>query len=294
MAAKDAEEEEGTDEHKEFVRAIWSHRVEPVEAILATGVDVNEPIIEGYTPLYVACGPGKLATLELLLRHGADVNKAKPDNGYVPLFAAMQNASKEVVEYLLDQGADVRHGTVFGQTALHILLSRRNWMPRRAPHSGRGRTARGARAAARGGNRRRGRGKRMLPPGQQQNKPPQVLHMPPSAVVRNLVDLTKMLLDHGADPNALNSAGESPASLAAAKPFPPDHPLPQLFRVVQENVARKKNASLKQLAWIAIQIYQLPVAGIVPPILIQAHEQAFEQDLWAQHVVAAVPAAAHQ
>jgi ankyrin repeat protein len=59
--------------------------------------------------------------VEVLLKEGADVNKAK-NNGTTPLCMASQNGHCDVVEALLRGGADVNKTVNDGGTPLYIAI----------------------------------------------------------------------------------------------------------------------------------------------------------------------------
>src|SRR5271169_6798798 len=69
--------------------------------LLALGADVEKAALAGTTPLYMAAVNDKPALIQLLVNHGADVNKAMDENtqasGQTPLFAAaQQNAAASI------------------------------------------------------------------------------------------------------------------------------------------------------------------------------------------------------
>ncbi len=81
--------------------------LERIAKLLDHGADPNEVFIprEG-TPLHGAVNRGReRAVLELLVRHGADVN-ARRDDGRTPYQAALQLGHREAAEYLAELGAD--------------------------------------------------------------------------------------------------------------------------------------------------------------------------------------------
>lgn len=118
--------------------AAWGGHKEAAELLLSAGANVNAMRFGDYTPLFVAAAAGcDLNTLglftnsplspwsanmterkrspakpeafrdvvELLIRHGADVNAREKQHGFTPLHYAVFGGSKEVVGVLLDHGA---------------------------------------------------------------------------------------------------------------------------------------------------------------------------------------------
>ena len=72
------------------------------------GVDVNQAMNDGATPLFIASQEGHSDVVSMLLaKQGVDVNQAR-DNGCTPLYIASQNGHSEVVSMLLaKQGIDM-------------------------------------------------------------------------------------------------------------------------------------------------------------------------------------------
>jgi ankyrin repeat protein len=89
------------------------------EELLAAKANVNAVTrVEALTPLYMACQSGSTSMIELLLKHGADVNQAN-SLGTTPLMIASASGSAEVVKVLLDHGADANQREhAHDQTAL--------------------------------------------------------------------------------------------------------------------------------------------------------------------------------
>ncbi|KAG7251367.1 hypothetical protein CRUP_032684, partial [Coryphaenoides rupestris] len=78
---------------------------------LCTPQNVNCRDLEGRhsTPLHFAAGYNRVAVVEYLLHHGADVH-AKDKGGLVPLHNACSYGHYEVAELLVRHGASVNHG----------------------------------------------------------------------------------------------------------------------------------------------------------------------------------------
>jgi uncharacterized protein len=135
-----------------------------VAVLLEFGGDVKAKSKSGFTPLLFAVRNGHKDTAEVLLTHGANANDAAPD-GTSALNVAIVNASFEVASVLLDHGADPNAPDARG-SALHALA----WL--RKPGSD-------------GGN---GLGKRSWAP-------------PLPTGNMSALELAKVLLEHGANPN---------------------------------------------------------------------------------------------
>ncbi len=73
----------------------------------------------GQTPLWSTSWSGHLKCAELLLKRGADVNKAR-DEDSTPLLLASKNGHCDIVDALLREGADVNKARNDGCTPLHL------------------------------------------------------------------------------------------------------------------------------------------------------------------------------
>lgn len=69
------------------------------------------------TPLWCAAVSGKLPIIQLLVRHGADVN-AVSDSGSTPVRSACFMTHLEIVRYLTECGADINKPNYNGGTCL--------------------------------------------------------------------------------------------------------------------------------------------------------------------------------
>jgi ankyrin repeat protein len=88
-----------------------------VRALLAQGIDVNAPQIDGMTALHWAAYQDDVEIAELLMRAGANV-KAVSRYGVTPLSLACTNGSDVMVERLLKAGADPNAPLPGGETPL--------------------------------------------------------------------------------------------------------------------------------------------------------------------------------
>lgn len=69
------------------------------------------------TPLWCAAVSGKLRIIQLLIRHGADIN-AVSDTGSTPVRSACFMTHLEIVQYLVQNGADINRPNYNGGTCL--------------------------------------------------------------------------------------------------------------------------------------------------------------------------------
>ncbi len=90
-----------------------------VELLIAAHADTNTRDDQGRTPLMTLVGGGQKAMVPLLLDHGANVNAAD-DAGATALHRAAQNGSPELVALLLAHKADVNAKDKAGTAPLHL------------------------------------------------------------------------------------------------------------------------------------------------------------------------------
>jgi ankyrin repeat domain-containing protein 17 len=86
-----------------LMHASQYNHVEVVQALLASGADVNAKTSYGNSALTFACAHGFLEIVQTLLANGADVNDPREP----PLQAAAGNGHLEVVRALLAKSAEV-------------------------------------------------------------------------------------------------------------------------------------------------------------------------------------------
>jgi hypothetical protein len=94
-----------------------------VERLGARGAALDEPDIDGETPLHAAVRQGHVQTTRLLLAKGADCNRATRE-GLSPLLLAVAGGHSELTGLLLQAGADPNAQDRFGRTALHEVAQR--------------------------------------------------------------------------------------------------------------------------------------------------------------------------
>ena len=120
-------------------RKLWraSKRGDPgeVKRILLTGMVDIDNHTDKYcvgssicyaTPLKIASCYGNKDVVHLLVKAGADVNRADK-RGHTPLQSATSFGHNDIAQILLDYGADQNLADEYGLTALHKAASDDNW-----------------------------------------------------------------------------------------------------------------------------------------------------------------------
>eukprot|EP01052_Picozoa_sp_SAG31_P030566 SAG31_NODE_3146_length_4620_cov_7.206591_2_plen_583_part_00 len=152
---------------------------EVLKALIRSGADINVRARRGskITPLYGAAMQGKYQLARLLVRAGADVNKGDR-LGTTPLYIATQEGDHKLAKLLLQANADVHLRTVEGWLALNVAAME----------------ARDLR-----------QGKKLC-----ERPCPHLLNVPVDDAIQVYVDLSRLLISHGANPAAANGNGGPP------------------------------------------------------------------------------------
>jgi ankyrin repeat protein len=128
-----------------LLRAAKAQDAEALKLLLEQGAIVDLPNSQGMTPVVAATGTGSsdidtrgtyraggapdnedraIASLEVLLAHGAKINEPAGRQQQVPIHGAAQWGWNKVIEYLLAKGADVNAADSRGLTAVDYAMGR--------------------------------------------------------------------------------------------------------------------------------------------------------------------------
>jgi ankyrin repeat protein/Tfp pilus assembly protein PilF len=105
--------------------AVKNNETDAVVMLIRRGADLNIQDYRGATPLWCAHGVHDGLTVSMLVTGGADPNKPACD-GETPLLEAVRNHKEEKVRVLLHMGADP-NADYKGSTGLHLLAKRGTW-----------------------------------------------------------------------------------------------------------------------------------------------------------------------
>ena len=79
-----------------------------VQLLLEKKASVNEKDAFGNTPLQLAATRGPLETVQLLLKYGAHIDAISEQRTWTPFMLALNSRQEQLAEYLLMKGADVQ------------------------------------------------------------------------------------------------------------------------------------------------------------------------------------------
>ena len=101
--------------------AVEQKHLQVVRTLIERGADVHARSRSGFTPLLFAAQQGDLDSVETLLAAGVDVNETSPRWGSA-LVAATGRGHEELALFLLEEGADPNAADGDGIAALHYAL----------------------------------------------------------------------------------------------------------------------------------------------------------------------------
>lgn len=105
-----------------LMTAALAGKVDAIKVLLAHGAKVNvEEPVKGQSALMWAASEGNTGAVESLIEFGADV-KAKSKSGFTPLLFAVRNGHKETVQVLLAHGANPNDLAPDGTSALNVAI----------------------------------------------------------------------------------------------------------------------------------------------------------------------------
>lgn len=121
-----------SDSNERLYRAAATNDVASLQKLLKRGADPNKlwrgPPLSGqggHRPLHAAAGRGNIECLTLLLDHGADANLRDDVQGFTPLMHAAASRQLQAMEILIRGGANPHATTPDGVTVLSVAIEHR-------------------------------------------------------------------------------------------------------------------------------------------------------------------------
>ena len=172
-----------------LARAVMRGKKEVVKSLIRAGAIVSSKGMHGNTPLHYAVIKGEEEMVDILIAAGADVNTVRED-GYTPLHWAVCRHMSEIVKLLLAAGANVNVAKNDGYTPLHTAVDKVQ----------------------------KEMVELLLAAGADVNRIDKIgntpLHITASKSGYEIVEITKILIQKGADMNLKNGKLETPLSIA--------------------------------------------------------------------------------
>jgi len=117
---------QGSSVDSEFYDAVIANDVDRTDYLLGKGAHVNGLSDLGETALTTASRAGCIAMMQLLVRHGAKVDRPDGD-GLTPLMGAVQRDQAAAVKFLLAHGAAIDKGAPRGFTPLSLAIEEQQY-----------------------------------------------------------------------------------------------------------------------------------------------------------------------
>mmetsp|Transcript_17294 Transcript_17294/g.21011 ORF Transcript_17294/g.21011 Transcript_17294/m.21011 type:complete len:167 (+) Transcript_17294:117-617(+) len=112
-----------------FAAAVQNSHIEVVKYLAALGADMEIPIHDGATPIFIACYRGNMDIVRFLCSQM--VNLEKPNaNGNTPFAIAAQHRRLDIAEILLQHGVNIAPVNKKGSTPFFFCVSRRKFRRR--------------------------------------------------------------------------------------------------------------------------------------------------------------------
>lgn len=102
--------------------AVQQQNFDEVKKLIASGHDVDERGVVGYTPLMRAAGLENFDIVRLLVEHGADIN-AKIRSGWSVLHRAAMSKNPDILKYLIAKGIKMNVKDRYGCDPVNSALS---------------------------------------------------------------------------------------------------------------------------------------------------------------------------
>lgn len=207
----------------DFRRALKNGNFSDVEELVRGGADVNLTFDNGKTPLMVAAKHGQSELVTALLASGADVNATNDNGGTALMFSAIRG-DLPTIEALLSHGADTNALAKFRWTALMIASVKGHAGVVRIllKHGadGNARDVYGWTPLMRAVYENRGEAVAVLLEDASidvNNRDDQGITALHLAAVKGDAVIARMLIEHGADPGAVNLEGKTPVAIAQSR-----------------------------------------------------------------------------
>ena len=97
--------------------SVYKGHIEVAQLLFAHGADLNSRSKDNFTPLHLASWMGHLTIVKWLLSHGADVNSQDKRNS-IPLHQAAMSGDLDICQLLLEHNAEVNSCDNHGSTPL--------------------------------------------------------------------------------------------------------------------------------------------------------------------------------
>jgi ankyrin repeat protein len=191
--------------------------LETIQKLIDSGVDVNAKkrtlTVTGWTPIHYAAYYGQANAIRALVKAGGKIN-ARDDEGDTPMSLAVGNrTSTELIDVLMEVGAEIDRGATSplqmaassGNEQMVRHLISRGADPRESANKSVGGPLWSAIASRNGAIVQM-----LLKAGAEVNAGHEKENALDAAALHGLLDITRMLLDAGADPNHRDSQGQTP------------------------------------------------------------------------------------